>query len=152
MEIGTFKLGGNLERYFGFLSSQQALDPILDVHAVTFRSAITIARDIYLEEAGLVPQLAVLQAKLYRLRLLTEHITQHTPGMHTLVWVYFIAAASSRDVADRQYFTGKLREVHANSRMKNILVALVVLEDIWSKYPDGGWVRNVGSIRSVLVM
>ena len=87
-----------------------------------------------------------------QLRLLVLPIHSDSPCMHTLPWVYFIAAASSGDQNHRDFFAGRLRQVHEKTRMNNIIVALERLEQIWLLQPNGEWARDPSLVNPVLII
>ncbi|KAF2716232.1 hypothetical protein K431DRAFT_325665 [Polychaeton citri CBS 116435] len=152
-DSGTAVLSGNLDKYFDFLICQQLANPDLDAYIIIFTKAIRLVRDMYLEELGLDYQLPTPSLnKVEILRKLTGFIKQKTPGSHGLLWVYFIAFASSCDPFYQQYFTSKLHEVYCKTQMNNILSALKILEEVWRRFPDGGWAQNLILFRPVLAV
>lgn len=86
------------------------------------------------------------------LRLLVMPIKFDSPGMHTLPWVYFIAAASSQNQDHRDFFAGRLAQVYEKTLMNNIVVALGRLEQIWLLQPNGEWARNPSLVNPVLII
>lgn len=93
-----------------------------------------------------------VQCKVSCLRELTGGIVADTPGMHCLVWPYFIAGASSILPEDRQYFEARLDQIHQQTRMRNIVVAMESLKVIWREHPTGGWALHLDRLRPVLAM
>jgi hypothetical protein len=95
----------------------------------------------------------VVNATLELLHTLLLPITKTTPGAHTLVWVYFIAAAESRREVDRIYFRQRLDELYDIGRFGNIPVALATLGRIWALDPSRQrWTRETDIIVPVLVI
>lgn len=93
-----------------------------------------------------------LYEDIEQLRRLVLPIYPDSPCMHTLPWVYFIAAASSNDQDHRDFFSGRLRQVYEKTRMNNIIVALERLEQIWLLQPNGEWARNPSLVNPVLII
>ncbi|KAF2207623.1 hypothetical protein CERZMDRAFT_50901 [Cercospora zeae-maydis SCOH1-5] len=151
-ETGANTLCGDLDSYLGWLLACQTSNPSWTHLIAIYKHAIEIARDIYLLEKTAAPGRDLIESKVACLRSLTEQIGPDTPGMHCLVWAYFIAAASSILPVDRHYFEVKLREIHQKTRMNNILAALESLERIWQEFPHGGWNLGLGTFRPVLAM
>lgn len=83
---------------------------------------------------------------------MTSSISLATPGMHALVWPYFVAAASSQSEDHREYFVFKLRQIHEKTPMDNILIAIERLGEIWERFPSGGWTKSLGRFRPVLAI
>lgn len=101
---------------------------------------------------ALLPDM-VVNATLDFLRQLVLPITKTTPGAHTLVWVYFIAAAESRTPDDRIYFSQRLGELYDIGRFGNIPVALATLDWIWAlDLSRQRWTRETDIIVPVLVI
>lgn len=117
-----------------------------------YRYSYSIARDIYFLDAETPRDTAAIDAKLIEVQILTQDIHEETAGMHSLVWVYYIAGASSCAQSDREYFAGKMMQVYRKTLMKNILVAIQRLEEIWRHFPHGGWSRHVKLIQPVLAI
>ncbi|PIA95875.1 hypothetical protein CB0940_10085 [Cercospora beticola] len=151
-EAGMNILGGNLDSYLGWLLTCQTSNPAWTHLIAIYKHAIELARDIYLLEKAVPSSRDQIQSKVTCVRSLTEQIGIDTPGMHCLVWAYFIAAASSTILTDRHYFEVKLREIYRKTRMNNILAALESLERIWQDFPNGGWNLGLGTLRPVLPM
>ena len=116
------------------------------------RGQIELARDIYLLEMGGHTDRSAIQAKISSLRTLTDEISEDTPGMHCLVWSYFIAAVSSDTEADRHHFKHRLGQVHNKTRMNNISAAIDTLDHVWAQSPPGGWISRFHQVRPVLAM
>lgn len=90
--------------------------------------------------------------RIERLKCLVEPITADTPGAHALVWVYFIAAAESRAVAHRLFFSQRLSELYEVGKFGNIPVALKTLKRIWNLERGERWTEHFGSIERVLIV
>lgn len=88
---------------------------------------------------------------MYSLRASTEPLQHDTPGMHVLVWVYFVAAASTQDLENQNYFVEKLRQVYSKTHMHNIVVAIERLEEIWRQRREGSAV-GFSMMRPVLAI
>ncbi|KAH0287511.1 hypothetical protein M436DRAFT_57641 [Aureobasidium namibiae CBS 147.97] len=143
----------DLNFYFDFIFSQTYSDnPSIARSTTIFRESIRRARNIYLRQALGNYQPRQLYEDIEQLRLLVSPIHSDSPCMHTLPWVYFIAAASSIDQGHRHFFADRLREVHGKTRMNNIIVALERLEQIWLLQPNGEWARNPSLVNPVLII
>jgi hypothetical protein len=95
----------------------------------------------------------IVNATLDFLRILLLPITKTTPGAHTLVWVYFIAAAESRTHGDRMFFSQRLSELYDIGRFGNIPVAVATLDRIWAlDSSTQRWTRANDIIVPVLVI
>jgi hypothetical protein len=127
----------DLDPYVGFLTCGQTGAPELITWIPVYRAAIEIARKIYSVHFHLIPELGTMELMVHSLRALTEPLQQDTPGMHVLVWCYFVAAASTQDPQNQSYFAEKLRQVHKNTHMHNIIVAVEQLEEMWSRGQNG---------------
>lgn len=141
----------DLDPYIDFLTCGQTGSPELLSWVSLYKAAIEIARKIYSMHFHIIPDLAALESMVGSLRAMTEPLRQDTPGMHALVWVYFIAAASTQDSGNRVYFAGKLRQVYNKTHMHNIIVAVERLEEMWSQGQDG-WATRFPMMRPVLAI
>lgn len=97
------------------------------------------------------PDLVNMEFLVDSLRELTGPLHHDTPGMHVLVWVYFVAAASTQDLGNQKYFAEKLRQVYSKTRMHNIVVAIERLEGIWVQRREG-WAVGFSMKRPVLAI
>lgn len=97
------------------------------------------------------PDLVAMESMVVSLRVSTEPLQHDTPGMHVLVWVYFVAAASTQDLGNQSYFAEKLRQVYNKTRMHNIVVAIERLEEIWAQRRKG-WAVGFSMMRPVLAI
>ncbi|KAK6000902.1 hypothetical protein QM012_002985 [Aureobasidium pullulans] len=143
----------DLDFYFDFIFSQTYPDdPRVFDNTVIFRAAIKQARNIYMRQALGDYQLGQLYADIEQLRQLVLPIQTDSPCMHTLPWVYFVAAASSKDQDHRNFFASRLAQVYEKTRMNSIIVALERLEQIWLLQPNGEWARNPSLVEPVLIL
>lgn len=147
------------DAYFDFLSVDPVLQPNHGSTLSILRAAIHQTCDLYLlaqttnASSSLRPDKDdVSFAMLERLRQLVMPINAETPGAHALVWSYFIAAAESRSLQHRQFFSKRLRELHHVGRFGNILIALQTLEQIWMLEPGRRWTDERELIAPVLIV
>ena len=115
-------------------------DAFKSMHTLTMR-----------QNKSLLPE-AVVNLTLERLCTLVTPVTKDTTGAHTLVWVYFIAAAESRTSAHRAFFSHRLGELYDIAKFGNIPVALATLEKIWALGTSRRWTRETNLIIPVLVI
>jgi hypothetical protein len=142
---------GDLDPYIDFLTCGQTGSSKLHAWIPIYRVAIDIARRIYSMHFHVVSDLATMESMVSSLKTLTEPLQEDTPGMHALVWVYFIAAASTQDPENQSYFAGKLRQVYNKTHMHNIIVAIERLEEMWLQGQDG-WTTRFPMMRPVLAI
>jgi hypothetical protein len=143
----------DLSFYSDFLFSEEHLnDPCVAGNAIIFQGAIEKAKTIYMRQALGSYNSGQLHEDIDQLRLQVLPIKSDSPGMHTLPWVYFIAAASSKDQNHRKFFADRLVQVYEKTRMNNIIVALERLEQIWLLQPNGEWARNPSLVNPVLII
>ncbi|KAK5110421.1 hypothetical protein LTR62_005772 [Meristemomyces frigidus] len=107
-----------------------------------FKTAISAALGLYIKQAKGDYTGNEIHIDLKRLEQIVLPVTPVNPGMHILPWVYFIAAASSKDFHQRSFFSARLLEVYQKTRMNNIVVAIKRLEQIWLLQPNGEWARH----------
>ena len=143
----------DLDFYFDFfVSVQSPNNPQLATNVIIYQEAIKQARNLYMKQTLQVQTPEQLWSDIEALKILVTPILSNSPGMHTLPWVYFIAAASSQDLGQREFFTERLMQVYQKTRMENILVALDRLEEIWRLPPDSNWARNPRAVNPVLII
>ncbi|RMZ27532.1 hypothetical protein D0859_08381 [Hortaea werneckii] len=149
---GAVMLKGNIKQHLDFITCFSDCGPWYSAQVSCLEDAVQLAKDIYLEDYNGEHHPTACHVRLERLRDMTSSITLTTPGMHALVWPYFVAAASSRSQGQREYFVFKLREIHQKTPMNNILIAIERLEEIWERFPSGGWTRCLGRFRPILAV
>lgn len=103
------------------------------------------------QNAALLPNVAV-NATLDQLRTLLTPLETTSSGVHSLVWVHFVAAAESRTRAHRVFFCRRLGELHKIAHFGNIPVALASLDQIWRLGLERRWTRETGLIVPVLIV
>ena len=86
-----------------------------------------------------------LQNKVRRLR-------SDSKGAHALVWTYFIAAAESILPEHREFFSGRLAELHEYTGFGCIPAALEALGTIWDMQGVRRWTEIVANDIPILVM
>jgi hypothetical protein len=142
---------GEPDPYIDFLTCGQTGSPELLSWVSIYKAAIEIARKLYSMHFQLVADLTTMESMVQTIKTMTEPLQQDTPGMHALVWVYFIAAASTQIPENQTYFAAKLRQVLKNTRMHNIIVAVERLEEMWQQEHDG-WTARFPMMRPVLAI
>ncbi|KAK5045059.1 hypothetical protein LTR84_010207 [Exophiala bonariae] len=149
---GTTTLRTPLEAYFDFISNAAIFHPGLATQIGVFKSAICQACNIYLRRATQNPEQSESSAALDTLKELCEGIHPNTPGHHTLVWVYFVAAAESVSLGHRDFFTMRLQEVYSRTRFHNIPTALSALQKLWKVQSERRWTEVLPEIMPVFII
>lgn len=149
---GTMTLTTPLEAYFDFISNAAIFHPGLATQIGIFKTAICQACNIYLRRATQNPEPSESSADLDALKELCEGIHPNTPGHHTLVWVYFVAAAESVSLAHRDFFTVRLQEVYSRTRFHNIPTALKALQKLWKVQSGRRWTEVLPEIMPVFII
>jgi hypothetical protein len=140
------------ESYFEFFGLSPTMEQSHHHNIAIVKKAFKMTHTLTMQQNNaLLPDMA-LEATLDQLRILVEPITKTIPGAHTLVWVYFIAAAESRTSAHRLFFKRRLGELYDIGRFGNIPVALATLDQIWTLDPQQRWTRETNIIVPVLVI
>lgn len=142
---------GKPDPYIDFFTCRQTGSPELLSWVSIYKAAIEIARKLHSMRFHLVPGLATMESMVRTIKILTASLQQDTPGMHALVWVHSIAAASTQVPENQSFFTGKLRQVHSKTHMHNIVVAVERLEEMWRQRYDG-WIARFLMMRPVLAI
>lgn len=135
------------DQYLDFLSNMLIFHPTHSRTISIIESAIRQAYDIYfyVSSSSSTPAStdsttdAFIPIALEALRKTCLQLQPDTPGHHTLVWVYFIAAAESRDPSQRDFFVDRLISIFERTRFNNIPIALATLENIWAQQSDSRW-------------
>ncbi|RMY70053.1 hypothetical protein D0863_06052 [Hortaea werneckii] len=149
---GAVMLKGSISQYLDFMTCFSDRGPWYSAQVLCLEEAVHLAKDIFLEDFNAEHHPVACHIRLERLRDMTSSISLATPGMHALVWPYFVAAASSRSQDHREYFVFKLRQIHEKTPMDNILIAIERLEEIWERFPSGGWTKCLGRFRPILAI
>lgn len=149
---GAISLANRSEDYFDFVSNVAIFQPTLAWEISLYKIAIHRACNIYITRATINPPHCETVADLEELKLLCEQIHPSTPGHHTLVWPYFIAAAESSTLAHRQFFTMRLQEVYSRTRFHNIPVALTALQEVWKVQSKRRWTEIISEVMPVFII
>lgn len=141
------------DSYFEFFGLSPSMERSHHLTVAIIREAFKMVHTLTMQQNNALLPDIVVNATLDLLRTTVLPITKTTPGAHTLVWVYFIAAAESRTPGDRAYFSQRLGELYDIGRFGNIPVALATLEQIWALDPSRQrWTREADIIVPVLVI
>ncbi|KAH0843379.1 hypothetical protein AYO21_09937 [Fonsecaea monophora] len=149
---GTLTLSTRPAAYFEFISNAAIFHPMLAPQIGLYKSAIHMACNIYLKRVTSGPPHSETVADLARLKGLCERIQPTTPGHHTLVWVYFIAAAESSTLEHRDFFTMRLQEVFSRTRFHNIPTALAALQEFWKVQSERRWTEILPEVMPVFII
>lgn len=149
---GTLTLQAHPDTFFDFISNVAIFNPAYAVQIDMYKSAIRCACNIYLTRVTRNPPHSETVAELEALKVLCEKIHPSTPGHHTLVWVYFIAAAESSTLAHRDFFTLRLQEVFSRTRFHNIPTALNALQELWKVQAERRWTEVLPEVMPVFII
>ena len=139
--------------YFEFFGLSPSMKHSHHHNVAIIRETFKMVHTLTMQQNNALLPDNVVNATLDLLRTLILPITKTTPGAHTLVWVYFIAAAESRTPDDRMFFSQRLGELYDIGRFGNIPVALATLDRIWALNPSRQrWTREADIIVPVLVI
>lgn len=151
------------EQYVGFIYAQALISypncsDTIDLLKTAFLRTWTIYSRMISNYRHNSPDSAYGSTELSRdvenLQQICHQICTGTPGHHSLVWVYFIAAALSRETRHRLFFTQRLWNIFAKTGFGNVLGALAVLDDVWIRQSDYGvhWNDLICQIEPVFIM
>ncbi|KEF51314.1 uncharacterized protein A1O9_12664 [Exophiala aquamarina CBS 119918] len=149
---GTMTLRTPLDVYFDFISNAAIFHPGLAPQIGLYKTAIRQACSMYLRRVMQNPPLSESSVDLESLKVLCARIHPNTPGHHTLVWVYFVAAAESVTLAHREFFTLRLQEVFSRTRFHNIPTALAALQKLWKVQAERRWTEVLPEIMPVFII
>jgi hypothetical protein len=138
--------------YFEFFDLSPSIERSHHRNVAIIKDAFKTVHTLTMQQnSALLPETAV-NSTLDALRTLVAPLTKTMPGAHTLVWVFFIAAAESRTEGDRMLFSQRLGELYDIGRFGNIPVALDTLNRIWTLDPRQRWTRETNIVAPVLVI
>ena len=139
--------------YFEFFNLSPSMERSHHHSIAIIKEAFKVVHTLTMQQNNALLPDAVVNTTLEMLRTLVLPITKATPGAHTLVWVYFIAAAESRTLGDRMFFSQRLGELYDIGRFGNIPVALATLNRIWAlDHSQQRWTREPDIVVPVLVI
>lgn len=138
--------------YFEFFGPSPAMERTHYQSITIIKEAFKMTHTLTMQQNNALLPDIVVNNTLGHLRTLIEPIAKTTPGAHTLVWVYFIAAAESRTPDHRVFFSYRLAELYEIGRFGNIPIALATLNQIWALDPQQRWTREANIIVPVLVI
>lgn len=116
------------------------------------RGAIRDACELYRTRALSSPSTEYSVPLVEWLRQRVLPLDAHTPGAHALVWPYFVAAAESSLPEHREFFSGRLKDLHQFTGFGSITTALQALETIWAMQGIKRWTEIMSKDFHVLVM
>ncbi|CRK05845.1 hypothetical protein BN1723_001638 [Verticillium longisporum] len=116
------------------------------------RGAIRDACELYRRRALSSPSTEDSVPLVEWLRQRVLPLDAHTPGAHALVWPYFVAAAESSLPEHREFFSGRLKDLHQFTGFGSITTALQALETIWAMQGIKRWTEIMSKDFHVLVM
>lgn len=94
----------------------------------------------------------LISGQLAHIRYLFEQVDPSAPGSHTMVWPAFVAAAESRSIEDKTFFTAILRRIWDSTGYANVLKALDVLPEIWERQNRGdSWTSILPHLKTVIM-
>lgn len=140
------------DTYFDFISNAAVFFPQLSSQIDMYKSAIRRACNLYLARVTRGSPHSETVADLEVLKTLCERIHPSNPGHHTLVWVYFVAAAESSTLGHRQFFTLRLQEVFSRTRFNNIPAALMALDELWRVQHERRWTEMLPEVLPVFII
>lgn len=149
---GTMTLRARPDTYFDFISNAAIFFPRLAPQIDLYKAAIRRACNLYLTRVIHGPPHSETVGELESLKALCGRIHPSMPGHHTLVWVYFVAAAESSTLAHRDFFTMRLREVFSMTRFHNIPIALKALQELWKVQAERRWTEILPQVMPVFII
>lgn len=147
-EVGVGALQGDIEPHLKFMPAQSEPQGDFDVTKL-LKQSICLARDIYLAKVN--ESSIDVEPLVERMILLLAPVNDQ-PGMHTFVWSYFIAGASTKNPGYRSFFVNRMRQVFQKTGMRNILSTIEMLEAIWDLPEDSNWTHCQSILQRTLVM
>ena len=79
-------------------------------------------------------------------------ISHNARGAHALVWVCFVAGASSTSQTQKAFLVERMNQVYERTKFRNIPKAICSLEKIWSREDENRWTQSLPELSNVLVM
>ena len=140
------------DSYFEFFDLSPSMERSHHNNVAIIKEAFKIVHTLTVQQNNALLPDTVVNTTLDLLRKLVAPIAKTMSVAHTLVWVYFIAAAESRTGSDRVFFSQRLSELYDIGRFGNIPVALATLDRIWTLDLRRRWTRETGMIAPVLVI
>lgn len=149
---GALALQQRSDLSMDFISNVAIFLPELSKELEIYSAAINIACSLYITRASKNPPHSDTIPDVERLKSLCQPVSPSTPGHHTLVWVYFIAAAESSTLEHRQFFSDRLRQVYSCTGFHNIPIALDALQTIWRMQGARRWTSLLLEIMPVFII
>jgi hypothetical protein len=135
-----------------FITNIAILRPDLSTELELYKTAIRLACDLYVARATISLCYSESVPQLDRLQAICERIQVTTPGHHTLVWTYFIAAAESITLKHREFFITRLQEIYKRTGFHNIPAALSALQTIWKVQLERPWTEVLPHVMPVFII
>lgn len=94
----------------------------------------------------------ILASRVAHVRHLFEQVDPAAPGSHTIVWPAFVAAAESRSLDDREFFSAVLRRIWESTGYSNVVRGLDALPQIWEGQTRGErWTAALPGLKTVVM-
>ena len=116
------------------------------------KDAINVACRIYQGRAASVIRPQESLELLQQLRHKVHGISHETEGSHALVWTYFVGAAESESLEDREFFAKRLLALYSRTQFRSIPAALKNLENIWFTNASMRWTEALTQGNQILIM
>ncbi|KIW04348.1 uncharacterized protein PV09_04637 [Verruconis gallopava] len=86
-----------------------------------------------------------------RLKDLLIDVDPSSPGAHTLVWPYWVAACEALLEEHRLFFYQRLLHIWETTRYRNVKIAIDALESIWERRGEVRWTAMLPDIAMVIM-
>lgn len=94
----------------------------------------------------------IFATHIVHIRHLIGQVDPTAPGSHTIVWPAFVAAAESRSLQDREFFSAVLRRIWESTGYTNVLRGLDALPHIWEGQTRGErWTAALTGLKTVVM-
>lgn len=111
-------------------------------------SAVTVQ----VMEENIEPTDDIFATRVAHIRQLFERVDPTAPGSHTIVWPAFVAAAESRSLDDRKFFSAVLQRIWNSTGYSNVSKALDALPQIWEGQTRGErWTAALPGLKTVVM-
>lgn len=112
------------------------------------------AREIYLLRAQSISGLLdekLMGSLITDFKMLLLELEPTTEGAHTLVWPYFIVAAESKSMGDREFFYKRLEYIWGTTGYWNVKVAMDALLEIWAQPGAERWTASLPNVATIVM-
>ncbi|EED21164.1 aminotransferase, putative [Talaromyces stipitatus ATCC 10500] len=141
-------------RCFEFLRFCQSLHPEYEELMDLLFAAVTLACEVYVRRACFDPPSFKAAHLIENFRQLVERVKSYgnVVGQNLLAWPFFVMAAESSTLEDREFFLNELRLLYEATGYRSALRGVETIRNMWQTGLNIRWTSLLGGYDQFLIM